>query len=1264
MPGDIVKYESFILAYKEKKLIMNRYLSKMMVAACAVFFAFTLKAAYEEVNISKYPDADCVLIEEREYTEYKSDGTYKTEGLSKIKVLTEKGRREESVISLGFNARYGSARIVEVLVESLDGSVRKVDISKTTKETTDNSSVSANIYDPMDRQIVCTVPALKIGDVITYKTERKTFMARVKDHYADIGVLEWKCPILSYSLTIKAPKDRPLKKMAVRNPIGNVKYDSKAESDGSVIHTWTAKDSPQAFEEPDMPPMYKQVQNVQVSTVGSWQELSKWYWDLSLPHLSKTTPAISNCVANIVSSLGKDADDIAKIGAIYKWVAQEVRYMGLTMEETSPGYAPHDVDVTFDNRYGVCRDKAALLVAMLRIAGFEAYPVLIHAGAKMDEEVPLPYFNHAITAVRAPGSKYANKAGYILMDATDESSRDIMPAYLGDRSYLVAAPFGEKLLVSEVQSAEDNGVFIASRGTLEKNGSMVVESTVEFKGMSDTVYRQALLRRKSDDRRKMFENIILRESSSAELLSFELYPADLRRTEEALKAKMVYRINEVLLKGDSCDQLMIPQLSRIIGTVNWVLEGSTSLEKRRFPLVLSSTALVDENLSIRLGEEIGAVKSLPEKISIKGAYSYDRSYSVESGVLTFNRRAAINAVEFSSSEYSDLRESLKRFESAERDLPVFFKNGNANANVHFRNIERYINVMSQSEWVVTNIYEKEILTYDGKKKSAELKFSYNPTWKTVEVLKAEVIKKDGTAVAASDREKTILDCGWAASAPRYPATKELIVNLPSVEIGSVIKYVTVTKVTNAPVPFYAVWNFDVSEPVDRMVIDYRDYKGGKFFREARNLKRIPSEPMQAPYHAWCDLKTVSLGDWTEASARLRKAADVNASDFALTLFAPGASDDEKILAVRNWMTRNIKVFGPGLYEVPLAEQLTDPGKVLEERYAAHLDYIRTMCALMKGAGLDADIVFAANDAAIHPDDYARDTVEFPLVGKYSIPFCRIFKKEGGFMGIGAKRKVYAFIGRENEYAPLRASVFAFSSYLDPATGEFLKIPVEDELASRTRTTYKFHVRENGSVDIDVAEMMYGGFVGTFRKFYSEMLPEERSRHFQEQLGVLSQAASATSDLITDVKSYPFKMSFSAYVPKYAALSGDMLTISFPDVGSALFPLAGNVRTTPIGLPGSTSHEAVTIEAVFPEGYTEIEHLPESFVVNVDGREFRRFTVSSGKTDKGCVRVTLEEVSGPGAALRLGRENFALLKEFSRSASSRANRTVVVRKKAK
>ena len=77
---------------------------------------------------------------------------------------------------------------------------------------------------------------------------------------------------------------------------------------------------------------------------------------------------------------GKSTQEI--IEALFTFVSQEIRYMGITTEEEAPGYEPHDVSITFENRYGVCRDKAALLASMLRIAGVDAFPVIIMAGPK------------------------------------------------------------------------------------------------------------------------------------------------------------------------------------------------------------------------------------------------------------------------------------------------------------------------------------------------------------------------------------------------------------------------------------------------------------------------------------------------------------------------------------------------------------------------------------------------------------------------------------------------------------------------------------------------------------------------------------------------------------------------------------------------------------------------------------------------------------------------------------------------------------------
>ena len=1239
----------------------------------AAFAAFAVAAFAADITRARFPDADAVMVDDVETVVYKPDGTQETTNESRIKILTEKGRREEGVISIGYSARYGKAGISYVKIVGEDGKERTVDVSATTNETTDNSTASMNIYDPMQKKIVCTVPGLKVGDTLVYKTFRTTEKPRVKDLFADISVMEWTMPILKHRFQVKAPAALPLKKMAVRDPLGNVKYSEKKLPDGSILHEWTSENSPQAFAEPDMPPMHKLVQRVLVSTAGGWPEISKWYWDLCKPHLAKTTDAMKETVAKI--DPGKDAGVAARTAAIYKWVAQEIRYMGLTMEDTSPGYAPHDVNVTFDNRYGVCRDKAALLAAMLRIAGIDAYPVLIHAGAKMDPEIPMPFFNHAIVAVKAPGDKAANKDGFILMDPTDESSADLFPAYLGDRSYLVATPWGEPLHVSQVASADDNSLSISSKATLERDGSLVVKSTIDFKGINDNAYRGALLRRKPEERRRIFENMLAAAAPGAELLSFEMRPKDLRQTERLIKVKLVYRVSESVLKGETRDELTVPFVSRAFGVANWLVAGNTALEKRRFPLLVSSTAKVDEKMEIDLAGVLEGKPSLPETVKIEGPYSYLREYSVKGGKLTARRTLAVNAVEFSPRQYSALREDKKRVEAADRPRPVFAKNADADANVHVRRIAKSYNVTSPTSWVVTNTVVKEILTYDGKKKSAELKFSYNPAWKNVELVSATVSNRNGRVSSAGLLEKSVFDCGWAASAPRYPASKELVVNLPSVEIGSVISYTVATTVTNAPAPFYTSWSFDVDEPTDEISLDYSDWTGRKINRCVKNPRKIPSEPMQANGALWREVETVSHGSFGKTGELLEIAADVDELEEgeAIEEAAGCKTPEEKIEAIRNWMSKHVRIAGPSLYEVPLAQQLTEPSKVLAERYGTRLDYMRTMCALMRGAGLDADIVFACGDAMEHPRLVERIFKE-RNTRVFSSAICRVRVRKGGFLGLGGGTTVY-FVGVENEYAPLGPSAYAMSHYIEPGCGDIRsadECPAVDGVAlgmlSEDKTEIDLSVKENGFVDLAFRSSMSGPAVGAFRKRYAEMLPEDRSRHFQELVGSMSQAAKATSELATDVKSYPATLSFSAGIPDFATVDGDSITLALPGIGGRLFPLTGTVRETPIGLPSRSTRSTTIAKVVFPEGYTEIEHLPSECVF-VDPSPagygvLRSLKVEKKFDEKGRLVVVVTESEPMHTASHLPAEYFAMLKDWSRISSSRANRTIVVRRKAK
>ena len=1235
-----------------KKIIDGRAtFGTVVLVAVAMFSASAAFCAEDEVTTERYPDADAVTLDEKMRTSYNPDGTYYTEDENWVKILTEKGRREESTLSLHYSKRYGMAGVLYVGAIGLDGKERQIDVSATTRDATDNSSMGENIYDPLDRRIVCTIPGLKVGETLHTKTFRKMTKPRCENKWAEAVVMEWTVPILKSTWEIVAPASRPLRKIAIRNPLGNVSSSTRVLEDGSTLHVFTCTNSPQAFPEPDMPPLWTQLQNVRVSTAENWHEISKWYWDLCFPHMEKATPAISNKVYEVLQGVsGREA----QIRAVFKFVSQEIRYMGLMMEDTSPGYSPHDIDITFDNRYGVCRDKAVLLVAMLRIAGFNAFPVLINVGAKHDQDVPQPFFNHAIVAVEREGNgkrETGNGERYMLMDPTNENAKDLFPSYESDKSYLVCRPEGDILRTSPVPSPEENSLKVESRGVLSKDGSLYLENDIAFNGINDTAYRNILVKRKPEDRVKTFERIVKSLVPGAELVKCEIEPKDMRDTETPMQVRLVSRMPEVVLRGASQDSLSIPYISSRLGMVNFLLGENTSLEKRRFSLDLSTTASIDERIVISSEEgALGEAKEIPPDEKIGTGCEYARDFSVANGEVVSRRRISVNKVEFSPEEYVVLREDIKKIEAAGRKHPIFMHDALSNANAHWFLESTEVDISSDRAWTVTNRIEKEILTYEGKKSSAELKIPFNPAVETVEIVSAVVSNKDGTVAVVSPKEINIMDCGWAASAPRYPASKILVVNLPSVEIGSVISCTTASTVTNAPAPYYGVFGFDFHEPVDRRFVRVNEWS-----REVISPRRVPNEPGQPVSSLWRDQVVVSSNRFEKIDFAVEPYS--GSDDFPLPM------EDLTPKGVRDWMARHVRVSGPGLYELPLGLQLTDPETVLRERYATRLDYVRTMCAILKGAGWDAEVVLAANNA--NDPEALKNRIKFerPSVRAFASALCRVRVREGGFLWFGGTVRE-TFIGLDNEYSPMGATSFDGCDYFDPKTCEFGVVTTPaHELSDFSSRTTDVEVRENGAVDVTVEDVICGSSVGSFRKRYAEILPEDRNRLYQSILGKVAQAATATSDLETDIEGYPAKQKFSCFVPDYATIEGDAITLRLPAMISSIPTFTGKVRTTPFAV-GAEDPETETVTVRFPAGYTQIEHLPEPFAFSDprDGGNVWLESTTNSRIVDGRLEVTLHRTVFKRAYSWFAPDYIELLRDRNRIAGSRANRTIVARRK--
>ncbi len=254
-------------------------------------------AAAADITPAKYPDSEDATVEKKMVRVYRADGTGESQDETFVKVLTEKGKRNNRTLSLSFMLPYSTVEVVKLEVLKPDGSAISVDIAANSKEAIDDSQMAMNISDPNSRVLRVNIPALEIGDIVHSITRETTTRPYIPGEFADENVFEGDGYIRHISYEIHAPLDRPLKRIALRDEIpGTVKYTTRPGEGNVLIHHWEISNVPRMFEEPSMPSYAEVLQRLFVSTTPDWQAVSKWYWDLSQPHLEATTPEMKQTV--------------------------------------------------------------------------------------------------------------------------------------------------------------------------------------------------------------------------------------------------------------------------------------------------------------------------------------------------------------------------------------------------------------------------------------------------------------------------------------------------------------------------------------------------------------------------------------------------------------------------------------------------------------------------------------------------------------------------------------------------------------------------------------------------------------------------------------------------------------------------------------------------------------------------------------------------------------------------------------------------------
>lgn len=1149
-------------------------------------------------TIEKYPDSDEVLIDDFIQIEYQADGTSERWDDTAIKILTEKGKRANRTLSLSFNISYGTNYFTKVQVIKPDGTVSEIDIDAQSKVMVDPGQMSANIYNPNSKVLKLSVPGLEIGDTLRYVAHGIRTKTVVPDAWSDYQVFEHSHPIERTTYQVIAPKARPLVKIALKSEVpGTVSFNKLAsEQSEKIVYTWEVRDVPRMFDEPNMPARYTVVQRLLVSTMNNWEDLSKWYWELCLPRLDATTPEMESKAHELVVGC---SNTLEKIEAVFNFVSQDIRYMGITTEEEAPGYEPHDVKTTFDNRYGVCRDKAALLSAMLRLVDVKAFPVIIMAGPKKDEEVPQPFFNHAVTAA------LGDEGEYVLMDSTDENTKDIFPAYLQNMSYIVARPEGETLLTSPIISATNNLLQITTGGSLDETGKLTAQSTLVFEGINDTIYRGYFSKIKPEERKRFFEGHLKKSMPTAELQNLKILPEELRDTTQPLTIKLDYTAGNLLIEGSENKMLNLPRLGSSLGYANFLL-GQTGLEERKYPLYTRMTAGIHEILELKMPRDSGTLNIPDYQPIITPQVTWNIQLDQHGTTLASSNTFLMNTVEFSPKEYLTLKQNLKDIEYNLRKkliLDVPTTENDAEPDVRILGKTKEIVLTDASHWRETTRTKTEILTYAGTKKNSEIKIGYNPAWQNVELTKATVTQPDGTVRKISEEEINVMDASWVASAPRYPAEKILVANLPGVEVGSILEYEIVSTVSGKPF-FSTIQTFSGHEPVDQNTFTLTVPETLELFLrntgiggsqttnngtisytwQAKNQLPVQKEENLPAWWTFNPSVFISSSEWktyaNEVRNHLLGASDEQTETEKLTkqLTENIRADSQKIIALRDWVAKNIRLGGPALTSLPLSA-ITTADHTLKERYGNNTDRMVLLYTLLKAENLNPEFVLSGNISLI--PEAAEPLLSIPSRTAFDAILIKI--------EIDGKT---IYLNGSSQYAELGTSSYDHRPALNLSSGKISTIEVAAGKDNRSQQVVEINISADGAVNLSQSSIEQGTAFESFHKMYAEITPEKRRRHYLEIVSGISQSAKASSELITDFSTYPGKLEYSVLAERYAVLDGEYLYFTIPAGLGELLKYRSNERNNPLAW-NSHIDSIIEYNIILPDGYEPVI-LPRDF----------------------------------------------------------------------
>ncbi len=450
----------------------------------------TVFSRLEDAGTAKcHPDFDYVIALDHSINRVIDSGITYVDLYTLYKVLTVDGCLELSSLRWNYDPRSSFIEVAEVNIIR-DGEKISVPVDVVLDLPAPQSAIYWS-----DRTKLLQLPRLEVGDGIEVKAMRKGYNyalladadvdlgaeARIASeddgryippmagHYFDIIIFQADVPVMEKKYILELPKSKRLQSQIYNQPL----FAKTDYTDDKNVYTWWGLNMPAVVHEDRQPDEADFAAKVVITTAESWEQKSKWFYDVNKNQF-EVTPDITAQVNTILVEAGvTNGTDLEKAKALNHWVAQNIRYSGQTMGE-GEGFTLHPSDVLYEYRSGVCKDIASLSITFLRAAGLDSYPAMTMAGSRI-EDIPADQFNHCVVAMKNPNGEFT------MLDPTwVPYNNDVWSKLETEQHYVIGHPDGVYLGQIRYSPPEESPLKAVHNATLSLDGTL--SGTIRFDG--------------------------------------------------------------------------------------------------------------------------------------------------------------------------------------------------------------------------------------------------------------------------------------------------------------------------------------------------------------------------------------------------------------------------------------------------------------------------------------------------------------------------------------------------------------------------------------------------------------------------------------------------------------------------------------------------------------------------------------------------------------------------------------------------------------